>query len=168
MTRLRRQHWTAQLLLDLDRTAPYIDRMTYHMLSETCFVAPQIAPTDMPGFAAAGITTIICNRPDAEVPSELSSGVLRAAAEAAGLVFHDNPSVAGGMTMQDVTDQAALLADSEGKVLAYCASGTRSAVLWALATAGALPTEDILAATERAGYALQGLRGQIDMLAAQK
>lgn len=141
--------------------------MTYRSLSETCLVAPQIAPSDIPDIAASGVTTIICNRPDTEVPIELSSEVLRAAAEAAGLVFHNNPSIAGGMTMEDVTDQAAALAASEGKVLAYCASGTRSAVLWALAMAGMVPTDDILAATERAGYALQGLRGQIDMLAAQ-
>lgn len=143
--------------------------MTYRPLSETYAVAPQLMPTDIPEIAAAGFTTVICNRPDMENPPELSAEVMRIAVEAAGLRFCDNPVIGGALSMDDVTDQAdAIAGDPQGKVLAYCASGTRSAIVWALAMAGKMPTDDILEATQRAGYALEGLRGQIDMLAAQQ
>jgi uncharacterized protein (TIGR01244 family) len=49
--------------------------------------------------------------------------------------------------------------------LAYCASGTRSSILWSLIQAGQMPTDDILRATQEAGYELGGMRGQIDALA---
>jgi len=40
--------------------------------------------------------------------------------------------------------------------------------MWALAQAGQMPTDDILTATASAGYQLDGLRGQIDALAAEE
>ncbi|WP_425090175.1 TIGR01244 family sulfur transferase [Tropicimonas sp. S265A] len=142
--------------------------MPYHPLGADHAVAPQIAPEDLPGFKAAGFTTIICNRPDTENPVELQADVLRAAATAAGLAFAENPVVGGGFTMDHIARQAELMDQSEGKTLAYCASGTRSAILWAMTQAGTLPTEQIMTTLASAGYNLDGLRAQIDMLAAQK
>jgi hypothetical protein len=39
--------------------------------------------------------------------------------------------------------------------------------MWALANAGDMETDQILAATAAAGYPLEGLRGQIDAMATQ-
>lgn len=142
--------------------------MTYAPLSQQHAVAPQLTPDDIPDLQQAGFSTIICNRPDAENPLELQAEVLRAAAEAAGMTFHLNPVVGGGMTFENVSQQAEWLAEPAEKSLAYCASGTRSAILWALAMAGKMSTDEILASVTQAGYQLEGLRGQIDMLAAQK
>ena len=128
-------------------------------------VAPQIEPADMAALAAAGFATVINNRPDAEVPPEQQSAAMRAAAEAAGLAYVENPVVNGAMTMDMVIAQAEALAASPGPVFAYCRSGTRSSIVWALGQAGRQPTDDILAALAKAGYDLGGLRGQIDMLA---
>lgn len=124
-------------------------------------VSPQIAPEDVPEIAAAGFRTVICNRPDEEIPVELSSEVLRAAVEAAGLQFVDNPVTHASMTGERIAAQAAAM--EHGPALAYCASGTRSSVLWSLAQAGRMPTEDILAATARAGYDLSALRPRLDL-----
>ena len=60
-------------------------------LLDTVRDSGQIAPEDLPAIVAAGIRTVICNRPDEEVPVELQSATLRIATEAAGLVFVDNP-----------------------------------------------------------------------------
>ena len=54
---------------------------------------------------------------------------------------------------------------SAGPTLAYCASGTRSSIVWSLGQAGDLPTDEIIAATAAAGYDLAGMRGQLDALA---
>ncbi len=126
-------------------------------------VSPQIEPLDLPDIAEGGYRTVICNRPDEEVPMELSAEVMRVAAEAAGLRFVVNPVTHLTMTPERVRLQAEAMAD--GPVLAYCASGTRSTVLWSLIQAGILPTDEILATAGRAGYDLSGLRDRLDMLA---
>lgn len=123
-------------------------------------VSPQIEPEDVADIAAAGFRTVICNRPDAEIPMELSSEVIRIAVEAAGLVFVDNPVTHPTMTPERIATQAAAMTD--GPVLAYCASGTRSSILWSLAQAGRMSTEEILSATARAGYDLSALRPRLD------
>jgi len=124
-------------------------------------VSPQIAPEDIPAIKEAGFTTILCNRPDAEVPHELSAAAIRIAAEAAGLTFVENPVTHQGLNTDMVALQAQTLAASPGPVLAYCASGTRSAIVWSLGQAGTLPVEDIIAATARAGYDLSNLRPRL-------
>lgn len=129
------------------------------------YAAPQLEPGDMAALAAQGVSTVICNRPEVENPPALQAAAMQAAAEAAGMAFVFNPISMGAMTMENVEEQADAMAGAEGTVVAYCASGTRSAVMWALAQAGAMPTDDILAATAKAGYPLDGLRGQIDALA---
>lgn len=138
---------------------------TIRSLTPDFAVAPQLAPEDMPTIAAEGYRLVICNRPDAEVPASHQSAALRVAAEAAGLRFLENPVMSGAMTMDNVTAQGAAIDAYAGPALAYCASGTRSAAVWALSRAGKMPTEDILNAARNAGYGLDGLAGQIDMLA---
>lgn len=121
----------------------------------------------MTALAEMGVTTVICNRPEMENPPPLQAAAMQSAAEAAGLAFVFNPITMGAMTLDNVEEQAEAIAASEGAVVAYCASGTRSAIMWALAQAGQMPTDAILAATAQAGYQLEGLRGQIDGLAAE-
>ncbi len=128
-------------------------------------VAPQIGPEDMAALAAEGYRTVINNRPDAEVPPEHGSAAMQAAAEAAGLTYVGNPVLNGAMTMDMVEAQGRAVAAADGPVLAYCRSGTRSAIVWALSQAGQVPADELLDATAKAGYDLGGLRGQIETLA---
>lgn len=126
-------------------------------------VSPQIEPEDLPEIVAQGFRTVVCNRPDAENPLELSSEVMRVATEAAGLRFVDNPVTHPTMTPDRIATQAQAL--EHGPVLAYCASGTRSSVLWSLAQAGRMPADEILSVTARAGYDLSGLRPRLEAAA---
>jgi len=143
--------------------------MTYPALSDTVSVAPQIAPDDLPDLVAQGFRAVICNRPDDEVPADLSSQALKAACEGAGLAFYNNPLAPGGLTADAVATQAHVMATTDGPVLAYCASGTRSAILWAFASAGqgVQPAKDIANALESAGYTLPGIAQQLEQFAAQ-
>ena len=63
----------------------------------------------------------------------------------------------------------AALESARGKILAYCRSGTRSTLLWALAEAsnGRSP-DDLARAAAEAGYDLASIRPLLDMLAAGK
>ncbi|MGC1260046.1 MAG: TIGR01244 family sulfur transferase [Jannaschia helgolandensis] len=142
--------------------------MDLRPLDETTSVAPMLEPSDMAAMAREGITTVICNRPDAEVPPSHRAAAMQSAAEAAGLAFVFNPVAGAALTLQAVEEQADAIDGAEGSVVTYCASGTRSAILWALAMAGRMPVDEILAATAGAGYQLDGLRAQITALEAQQ
>lgn len=140
--------------------------MDIRPLSAEYAVSPQISPADFAAIRVAGYVAVIDNRPDAEIPPTHHTDVMREAAAAAGLVFVANPVVGGALTMENIELQAKALAEADGPVLAYCASGNRSSIVWALSQAGKMRTEAILAAAERAGYQLGHLKPQIDALAA--
>jgi uncharacterized protein (TIGR01244 family) len=139
--------------------------MEIRTLTDAYAVSPQIAPTDVDAIAQAGFTTLVCNRPDGEIPPDLRADAIRVAAEAAGLRFVLNPVVGGAISMDNVTAQAEAMADSTGPVLAYCASGNRSSIVWALAQAGQRPTDELIAIPARYGYGLEPFRATIDQLA---
>ncbi|MCG7622401.1 TIGR01244 family sulfur transferase [Epibacterium sp. Ofav1-8] len=131
-------------------------------------VSPQISVEDVPAIAAAGFTTVICNRPDAEVPPSHQAAALRAAVEAAGLTFQELPLTHQTMTAENVARQRELYENATGPVLAYCASGTRCSVVWSLGQAGDLSVDTIMHVTQEAGYDLSGLRPTLDALAQNK
>ncbi len=139
--------------------------MDIRPLTDDYAVSPQIAPADIPEIAAAGYTTVICNRPDGEIPPDLRAAEIRRAAEAAGLKFVENPVVGGSLTLDDVSAQAEAIRASNGPVLAYCASGNRSSIVWALAHAGTHPTQDLISIPARHGYNLEPFRQTIEQLA---
>ncbi len=139
--------------------------MDIRALTPDYAVSPQIDPADLTAIKAAGFVTIIDNRPDGEIPPDLHTPVMRAAAEALGLIFVVNPVIGGQMTMDNVTAQRAAIAAATGPVLAYCASGNRSSVVWALAHAGTRPTDELIGLPARFGYQLEHLRPQIEALA---
>ncbi len=139
--------------------------MDIRQLSPTYAVSPQIGVEDIATIAEAGFKTIICNRPDAEIPPSHHADVIEAAAKTAGLAFVIIPVTHHGLNMEMIESQKAAMDKSDGPTLAYCASGTRSSIVWSLGQAGEMSTDDIIAATTAAGYELGGMRPQLDALA---
>ncbi len=138
--------------------APKGTAMDIRALTPTYAVSPQIEPEDLPAIKAAGYTTVIDNRPDGEIPPHLHGDAMRAAAEALGLTFVANPVIGGALTPENVAVQAAAIEAAGGPVFAYCASGNRSSVVWALAHAGQMPADELIAIPARFGYQLEHLR----------
>ena len=136
--------------------------MDIRALTPTYAVSPQITPEDLAAIKAAGFVTVIDNRPDAEIPPTVQTAAMRAAVEAAGLAFVANPVIGGAITEQNVAAQRAAIEASSGPVFAYCASGNRSSVVWALAHAGKVPAGDLIATAARFGYDLEWLRPMLD------
>ncbi len=132
--------------------------MNIRQLTPRYFVSPQIAPEDMADLSAAGITHILCNRPDAEVPPQLGADAIRAAAEAAGLTFGNQPLTHQSMVPEVIAQNRALGAERDDVVLAYCASGTRSTIAWALGQAGEMEPEAIIETARNAGYDIANMR----------
>ena len=142
-------------------------KMDIRPLTPTYAVSPQIDVADLAAIKAAGFTTVIDNRPDGEIPAHQHTAVIRAAAEELGLTFVANPVIGGALSMDNVRAQAAATAAAAGPVLAYCASGNRSSVVWALMNAGQRATDDLIRMPAKHGYNLEPLRAQIDALAAE-
>lgn len=139
--------------------------MDIRALTPTYAVSPQIEPEDLPAIKAAGYTVVIDNRPDGEIPPHLHTDPMRQAAEALGLTFVVNPVIGGALTMENVEAQRAAIEAATGPVLAYCASGNRSSIVWALAHAGTMPADELIAIPARFGYSLDHLRPTLEHLA---
>ena len=87
---------------------------------------------DIEALAAAGVRTIVNNRPDGEDPGQLPAEEARQVAAAHGIAYHHIPVTAASLSQADVDAFAAVLATAPGPVVAHCRSGTRSSLLWAL------------------------------------
>ncbi len=131
-------------------------------------VSPQITVDDVPAIAEAGFVKVICNRPNSEVPVDMQSDAIGEAVRAAGLEYEVLELTHQTMTPDNVALQKALANNCEGPVLAYCASGTRCSVVWALGQCDAMSADEILDATGKAGYALEQLRPTLEQLAGSK
>lgn len=136
-------------------------------LTDAYCVAPQIAPEDMATIKALGFAAVIDNRPDGEIPADLQGDAMAVAARAAGLAFDINPVIPGQFTPDLVARQRAALAAAGGPVLAYCASGNRSTILWELVNAGQMPVDDMLQIAAEAGYSHEQFRPLIEAFAAR-
>lgn len=130
--------------------------MSLRRLSATVWVSPQFSPLGMSALAASGIQRVISNRPDGEDPGQPAAAVMEEAARDAGLTFAWIP-VSGLPGKDQVAAVADFLADDIPTVM-FCRSGTRSAMVWALAerTRGA-NADDLRAAAASAGYDLSRL-----------
>ncbi|MFG6081970.1 TIGR01244 family sulfur transferase [Paracoccus litorisediminis] len=138
--------------------------MDLRPLTPELSVSPQIRPEDLPALAAEGFRVVINNRPDAEVGPDEDGEAMRLAAEAAGMEYRAIPFNPGQITPDMVEAQAEALA-LPGRKIAYCRSGNRSTVLWALSRAGDEPTAELLETAARAGYDLSGILPLIDSIA---
>ena len=94
--------------------------------------AGKLDRNDIEALAAAGVRTIVNNRPDDEDPGQVPAAEARSRAEAHGIAYHHIPVTAASLTRADVDAFAKVLASAAQPVVVHCRSGTRSTLLWAL------------------------------------
>lgn len=109
----------------------------------------------MPLLAQSGFRTLINNRPDDEAGAIDHELMAKAAADA-GMDYHFLPFTPGQITPDLIQGFAAAM-DGEKPALAYCRSGNRSTVLWALSQAGKQTDAELLSTAAAAGYDLSGI-----------
>ena len=131
-------------------------------INDKVSVSPQIVPEDVAAIKRAGFTTIVNNRPDGESPDQPDNDEIAEAARAAGLAYHFIPMGRAGVSPDMIDGTRAALEGSEGPVLCFCRSGTRSATLWALSQGGTRDANQIISEAAGAGYDLSHLIGHLD------
>jgi uncharacterized protein (TIGR01244 family) len=139
----------------------------FRKITDTLFASPQIGLENVTEAKALGVALIINNRPEDESDDQTPGPEIAAAAQAAGMAYVAIPVTHAGFSEQQVQAMAKALQEANGPVLAYCRSGTRSTLLWALAEAsqGGNPAA-IAAQAAQAGYDISPVRPLVDMLAA--
>ena len=140
----------------------------FRKLNDRIYASPQIGLDEVTEAKALGVTLIVNNRPDDESDDQTPGSDIEAAARAAGITYVAIPVTHAGFSESQVDSMKQALAQANGPVLAYCRSGTRSTLLWALAEAsGGTSPAEIAAQAAQAGYDISPVRPLVDMLAAK-
>ena len=104
-----------------------------HRLDDKTLVSNQIAPADVAALQSEGVTMIVNNRPDGEDVGQPTSAEIEAAARDAGIAYRHVP-IARGMGPTDIEAMRdAMHSAGGGTLFAFCRSGNRSVLAWAVA-----------------------------------
>ncbi|MXP26862.1 TIGR01244 family phosphatase [Altererythrobacter indicus] len=140
----------------------------FRQLTPTMFVSPQIQPSDVAQAAEQGITMVINNRPEGESDDQPDGASIEQAASETGLEYCAIPITHAGFSEAQVQAMVEAIGQSDGPILAYCRSGTRSTLLWSLAQAMmGKDKSQITAAAAGAGYDISPIEPAIDMFIAR-
>ena len=106
--------------------------MNVKYLSDTFAVTAQLAPADLREVKAQGFNSVICNRPDFEASGQPAFREIEEVAREARLVVHYLPVQSGRPSPDDVDQFRKLLENVPKPALAYCRTGTRSAMIYTM------------------------------------
>ena len=99
-------------------------------LDQQVTVAPQIRPEDVPHIAAAGYRVVMCNRPDGEEAGQADWAEIAEACRHNGITPKYVPQSDRTPTDYAVQSFGQIMRETQGKVFAYCRTGTRCEILW--------------------------------------
>jgi uncharacterized protein (TIGR01244 family) len=102
-------------------------------LDDRTLVSGQITPHQVQQLADQGVTVLVNNRPDGEEEGQPLASEIEAAASEAGIAYRFVPILRGIGPADVEAMQEAIRETGNGKMLAFCRSGTRSALACALA-----------------------------------
>ncbi len=130
----------------------------HRQLDDKTMVGGQIAPADVDALKAEGVTMIVNNRPDGEDEGQPEGASIEQAALEAGVEYRHVP-IARGMGPADVEAmREAMHAANDGKMFAFCRSGNRSALAWAVAKSeDGMSREELDRCAEGAGFNLDAV-----------
>ncbi|MCL6249820.1 TIGR01244 family sulfur transferase [Altererythrobacter sp. KTW20L] len=140
----------------------------FRQLSDAVWASPQITVEDVELAGAQGFSLIVNNRPEGESGDQTDGETIAEVARSHGMAYCAIPISHSGFNQDQVDRMAEVLETAPGPVLAYCRSGTRSTLLWALARASrGASVEDLAAAAAAAGYDLSPIAPALHHYAAQ-
>ena len=130
------------------------------------FVTGQLLPAQLQVLADQGVMTFINNRPDMEAPVQPLSEDIEAAAQSIGVDYFHIP-MSGGLTPGLIEASVTAFEAAPRPIVAFCASGMRSAALWAFAHVDRLGIDATMDALSAAGFQLEQIRQSLMSFAAR-
>lgn len=133
-------------------------------IADYLYISKQLDQRYIRRVAQYEIKTVICNRPDGEEPGQPDFETVRQWLTDAGV----EKVIYLPATMDNITDEMlaefqTAVAKSPAPVLAYCRSGTRSALLWALNQAKrGVEVNSLIKAAELANINLTPVRDKLE------
>ncbi|WP_217540028.1 TIGR01244 family sulfur transferase [Vibrio metschnikovii] len=131
--------------------------LTLIRLTPQLTVAPQIEPSDIEQIAGLGFKSVINNRPDGEESGQPLNQAIAQHAEQLGLAYVHLPVVGGQISEAQVDQFGELLQTLPQPILAFCRTGTRSSMLWSLASQDSAMFSERLQMATKQGFKLDGL-----------
>ena len=136
--------------------------MQIKRLNTDLAVSPQIDPAEVETLAALGFRSIISNRPEHEAADQPAWTDIKAAATGRGMEAVHIPVVANQISGVDVEKFRVALERLPKPIAAFCRTGTRSTLLWALTNPDALTADERIRAAAAQGYDLSAFRSLLD------
>ena len=132
--------------------------MKLAILTPNVSALSQPSVEDIGELADRGYRSIIGNRPDGEAPDQPTWNELNAAAHARGMKAVHIPVVAGQIGEADIRAFGEALERLPKPIAAFCRTGTRSTLLWALANVASLTVDERIKIAAKEGYDLEPFR----------
>ena len=125
-------------------------------------VGPQFEVDEIAELAKRGFKSIIGNRPDNEGPDQPRFEELELVARSHGLQASHIPVIPGQVGPHEVEAFRTALADLPKPIAAFCKTGTRSTMLWALVNPDGLSPEQRVQTAAEQGYDISALRPRLN------
>lgn len=132
--------------------------MKLAILTPNVSALAQPSVEDIGELADRGYRSIIGNRPDGESPDQPSWNTLKTAGLARGMEAVHIPVVASQIDAADIRAFREALECLPKPIAAFCRTGTRSTLLWALANESSLTADERIAIAAKEGYDLEPFR----------
>lgn len=144
--------------------------MSIEKIADYLYVSRQLNERTAKMVAQYEIKTVICNRPDGEEANQPDFETVKAWLNAAGIekvVYM--PTTVDGITDAQLKEFQDTVAQSPAPILAYCRTGTRSAMLWALNQAKrGVEVNSLIRAADLAGIDLTKMRDKLEAVSPRK
>jgi sulfide:quinone oxidoreductase len=135
--------------------------MKLAVLTPNVTVLAQPSAEDIVDLAAKGYRSIIGNRPDGESEDQPSWAALETAAAGQGLEARHIPVVMGQITDDQVAEFREALETLPKPIAIFCRTGTRAALLWALANQANLTVDERIGIAAKDDYDLEPFRQRL-------
>ena len=106
--------------------------MKFAKINNELTVSDQITIEDLKEIQAQGYKTIFCNRPDQESEGQLTFSTIEKEAQNLGIKAIHQPVIGGQISDDDISQFGSSFELAQKPIFAYCRTGTRCSMLWAL------------------------------------
>jgi len=121
------------------------------------FVTGQLLSAQMQVLAEQGVMTFINNRPDMEAPIQPFSEELEGSAQKLKVDYFHIP-MSGGISPGLIEASVTAYENAPRPIVAFCASGMRSAALWAFAHVDKMGVDGVMEVLSTTGFYLEQIR----------